>query len=60
MKMACLMMVIVMGMTAGAWADETPAPETATTVGGGVVHPWKSPYRTAVSGENKISIGETQ
>ena len=49
-----------MGMTAGAWADETPAPETATTVGGGVVHPWKSPYRTAVSGENKISIGDTQ
>jgi hypothetical protein len=46
MKKACLMMLMLTAFTAGAWADETPAPKTAT-IGGGVVHPWKSPYRTA-------------
>ncbi len=46
MKKACLMMLMLVAFTAGAWADETPAPKTAT-IGGGVAHPWKSPYRTA-------------
>lgn len=46
MKKACLVLLLMLGSTATLWAGETPA-ETATAIGGGVAHPWKSPYRTA-------------
>lgn len=48
MKIASLVMLLLLGTVSTTWADELPTPEIAS-IGGGVAHPWKSPYKTAVS-----------
>lgn len=55
MKKTLLAVLFLLGFAAGAWANEAPV-EAAATVGGGVAHPWKSPYRTAAQGVEALPV----
>jgi hypothetical protein len=55
MKKTLLAVLFLLGLAAGAWASEAPT-EAAATVGGGVAHPWKSPYRTAAQAAEILPV----
>jgi hypothetical protein len=52
MKKSLLAVFTLLVLSAGAFADDTPAKNS--TVGGGIPNPWRNPWRTAVMVQGRV------